>query len=218
MLLTPFLESLPYADKFIGPNRDQSVVPVRELTFQALKPKPPGDWRVIVLGQNPVSLKQLRDEYGKHPCAFQGHLLTKETIFFAFLYSQYPPVESATGVVMFDNAFSDWESKNFGKASSMRCIIKAAAMAKHGIVRETAIPELRQLLKEKNVVAPPTWFQAMLAQGVLLLNTSLTVGGDMKKSQHTNFWRLVMDRILEHILLAKSSFDDDDERRGILFL
>ena len=29
------------------------IVPVRELTFQALKPNPPHRWKVVVFGQNP---------------------------------------------------------------------------------------------------------------------------------------------------------------------
>jgi len=52
-ILRPVIEGLPDAAKFIGPARDKRIVPVRELTFQALKPNPPGGWRVISLGQSP---------------------------------------------------------------------------------------------------------------------------------------------------------------------
>lgn len=40
-LLKPTLERQSDAATFIGPARDKSIVPVRELTFQALKPNPP---------------------------------------------------------------------------------------------------------------------------------------------------------------------------------
>jgi secreted protein with Ig-like and vWFA domain/uracil DNA glycosylase len=52
-LLKPVLEAQPEAGTFIGPKRDQTIVPVRELTFQALKPNPPQNWKVVVFGQNP---------------------------------------------------------------------------------------------------------------------------------------------------------------------
>ncbi|WP_405979960.1 hypothetical protein [Streptomyces sp. NBC_00158] len=52
-LLGPVIEAQPNAAAFIGPGRGQEVVPVRELTFQALKPNPPHKWKVVVFGQNP---------------------------------------------------------------------------------------------------------------------------------------------------------------------
>jgi len=39
--------------QYIGPGRDRRTVPVRELTFQALKPNTPGGWRVVNFGQSP---------------------------------------------------------------------------------------------------------------------------------------------------------------------
>jgi hypothetical protein len=52
-LLQGTIEGLPGAENFIGPKRDKHIVPVRELTFQALKPHPPERWKVVVFGQNP---------------------------------------------------------------------------------------------------------------------------------------------------------------------
>jgi len=52
-LLRPVIEAQARAADFIGPKRDPGVVPVRELTFQALKPNPPHKWKVVVFGQNP---------------------------------------------------------------------------------------------------------------------------------------------------------------------
>ena len=119
-LLKPTIEAQPAAATFIGPKRHKSVVPVRELTFQALKPNPPQKWKVIVFGQNP-----------------------------------YPRVESATGIAMFDNSFKEWKEGRFGSVTSMRCIIKAAAIWKHGIDKKTPVAEIRQLLADNNVVPPP---------------------------------------------------------------
>ena len=152
------LEGLPDAAKFIGPDRDKAIVPVRELTFQALKPNPPEAWRVVVFGQNP-----------------------------------YPRLESATGIAMFDNAFDSWESKRFGSVVSMRCIIKAAAMVKYGADFKTSVADLRALLKRHSSVTPPQWFQAMLSQGVLLLNAALTTGGEgISATEHNRFWTHVV--------------------------
>ncbi|ARE78748.1 uracil-DNA glycosylase [Streptomyces sp. Sge12] len=181
-LLKPVIEAQPDAARFIGKGRSPEVVPVRELTFQALKPHAPHRWKVVVFGQNP-----------------------------------YPRPESATGIAMFDNTFNDWKDSQFGRVVSIRCIIKAAAMWKYGIAKKTPIADVRALLKERDTVQPPEWFQAMLTQGVLLLNASLTASGDgaMGADRHTAFWRPVAERIVEEILKAKQ--DADEEDRGVVF-
>ncbi|MDK9498866.1 ADP-ribosyltransferase domain-containing protein [Streptomyces katrae] len=182
-LLKPVIEGRPNAAAFIGAGRSPEVVPVRELTFQALKPNPPHKWKVVVFGQNP-----------------------------------YPRPESATGIAMFDNTFHDWKDSQFGRVVSIRCIIKAAAMWKHGIPKKTPIADIRALLKERDTVQPPEWFQAMLTQGVLLLNAALTASSDGPRGgadPHTAFWRPVAERIVEEILKAKQ--DADEEDRGVVF-
>ncbi|MFJ8622743.1 ADP-ribosyltransferase domain-containing protein [Kitasatospora sp. NPDC093550] len=176
-LLKPVIEAQPGAASFIGPGRGPDVVPVRELTFQALKPHAPHKWKVVVFGQNP-----------------------------------YPRPESATGIAMFDNTFHDWKDSKFGRVVSIRCIIKAAAMWKYGIPKKTPIADIRALLKERETVQPPEWFQAMLTQGVLLLNAALTASSDgaMGPDQHTGFWRPVAERIVEEILRAKQQAAEED--------
>ncbi|MEU7133436.1 ADP-ribosyltransferase domain-containing protein [Streptomyces sp. NPDC046261] len=183
-LLKPVIEAQPDAASFIGAGRGPEVVPVRELTFQALKPHPPHKWKVVVFGQNP-----------------------------------YPRPESATGIAMFDNTFHDWKDSQFGKVVSIRCIIKAAAMWKYGIPKKTPIADIRALLKKQDTVQPPEWFQAMLTQGVLLLNASLTASSDSGRAagadRHTAFWRPVAEQIVEEILKAKQNADEED--RGVVF-
>ncbi|MGW5777960.1 ADP-ribosyltransferase domain-containing protein [Streptomyces sp. NPDC003863] len=181
-LLAPVIEAQPGAGAFIGQKRSPEVVPVRELTFQALKPHPPHKWRVVAFGQNP-----------------------------------YPRAESATGIAMFDNTFHDWKDSQFGRVVSIRCLIKAAAMWKYGIAKKTPIADVRALLKKEDTVQPPEWFQAMLTQGVLLLNASLTASADgaVATEQHTSFWRPVAEQIVEEILRAKQ--DAEEEDRGVVF-
>lgn len=181
-LLKPVIEARPDAATFMGPGRSPRIVPVRELTFQALKPNPPHKWKVVVFGQNP-----------------------------------YPRPESATGIAMFDNTFHDWKNSQFGRVVSIRCIIKAAAMWKYGIPKKTPIADIRALLHEQDAVQPPEWFQAMLTQGVLLLNAALTASSDgaLGTDQHTAFWRPVAERIVEEILRAKQNADEAD--RGVVF-
>ncbi|WP_424210614.1 ADP-ribosyltransferase domain-containing protein [Streptomyces sp. BI20] len=181
-VLRPVIEGRPGAAEFIGPERGAEVVPVRELTFQALKPLPAHKWRVVVFGQNP-----------------------------------YPRPESATGIAMFDNTFTDWKDSRFGRVVSIRCLIKAAAMWKYGIPKKTPVGEVRALLAKEDTVRPPEWFQAMLTQGVLLLNASLTAGtgGTSDIDRHTAFWRPVAERVVEEILRAKR--DGPAEDRGVVF-
>jgi uracil DNA glycosylase len=181
-LLKPVIEAQPNAAAFIGPKRDPRIVPVRELTFQALKPNPPHRWKVVIFGQNP-----------------------------------YPRVESATGIAMFDNTFHNWKDSQFGRVMSIRCIIKAACIWKHAISKQTSIADIRELLAEHDTVQPPEWFQAMLTQGVLLLNAALTASSDgaMTTEQHTTFWRPVVEQVIEEILRSKE--DADDRHRGVVF-
>ncbi|MFC4072249.1 ADP-ribosyltransferase domain-containing protein [Actinoplanes subglobosus] len=181
-LLKPVIEAQPGAETFIGPGRSPQTVPVRELTFQALKPNPPHKWKVVVFGQNP-----------------------------------YPRPESATGIAMFDNTFHDWSDSQFGRVVSIRCIIKAAAMWKYGIPKKTPIADIRALLKKNDTVQPPEWFQAMLTQGVLLLNAALTASADGARAtdQHTAFWRPTVETIAEQILAAKQQAEPED--RGVVF-
>lgn len=182
-LLKPVIEAHPDAAAFIGSGRGPGVVPVRELTFQALKPHAPHKWKVVVFGQNP-----------------------------------YPRPESATGIAMFDNTFHDWKDSQFGKVVSIRCIIKAAAMWKYEIPKKTPIADIRSLLAEQDTVQPPEWFQAMLTQGVLLLNAALTANSDGEKAtdRHTAFWRPVVEQIIEGILQAKQNAVDEEDR-GVVF-
>ncbi|KAJ9457564.1 Uracil-DNA glycosylase [Diplonema papillatum] len=51
--LRPAIEKSGRWKAFLGASRDRCIVPVRELTFQALKPVEPHEWSVVVFGQNP---------------------------------------------------------------------------------------------------------------------------------------------------------------------
>ncbi|QDU19716.1 VWA domain-containing protein [Urbifossiella limnaea] len=182
-VLKPVIEVQPRAGEFIGPNRDAAVVPMRELTFQALKPNPPEKWKVVVFGQNP-----------------------------------YPRAESATGIAMFDNTFADWADSKFGKVTSIRCVIKAAVMSKHGLPKSTGIADIRKLLAKEKAVQPPEWFQAMLTQGVLLLNAALTASTEKgaPADPHAAFWRPVVEKLVEEILKAKQASAEPADR-GVVF-
>ncbi|MDF1661650.1 MAG: uracil-DNA glycosylase, partial [Planctomycetota bacterium] len=135
-----------------------------------------------------------------------------------FGQNPYPRVESATGIAMFDNTFNEWKDSKFGRVVSMRCIIKAACIWKYEIDNKTRVGDIRKLLAKEEIVPPPEWFQAILTQGVLLLNAALTASGDgaMSTSQHTSFWRPVVEKIVEEILKAKQSAGS--ENKGVVFL
>jgi hypothetical protein len=117
---------------------------------------------------------------------------------------------------MFDNTFSDWKDSQFGKVTSIRCIIKAAAMNKYGIARTTSVADIRALLAQNQVVQPPAWFQAMLTQGVLLLNAALTAtskGDPSETSRHTTFWKPIVEKIVEEILKSRQ----EEGAPGVVF-
>eukprot|EP01064_Diplonema_japonicum_P038026 TRINITY_DN9092_c0_g1_i1.p1 TRINITY_DN9092_c0_g1~~TRINITY_DN9092_c0_g1_i1.p1 ORF type:complete len:558 (+),score=146.80 TRINITY_DN9092_c0_g1_i1:37-1710(+) len=176
--IVPIIKRQPNWEKFLGMARDKEIVPIRELTFQALKPNEPGDWKVVVFGQNP-----------------------------------YPRMESATGIAMFDNSLKTWDDKRFGSVSTMRCIIKAACMSKFNAPKVTPVAELRKILKANQIVGPAEWFQAMLTQGVLLLNASLTTNpSDKSKSEHLKFSVPIIEGIMETVLQSKT-----ENKTGLVF-
>lgn len=129
----------------------------------------------------------------------------------------YPRAESATGIAMFDNTFHEWADSRFGKVPTTRCVIKAAAIWKHNTSAKAPIADLRTLLADKMTVLPPEWFQAMLTQGVLLLNAALTANTDgaMGTEEHTEFWPPVVEAVAEHILRSQSTAGPAD--RGVVF-
>ena len=143
----------------------------------------------------------------------------EENTLIVFGQAPYPRVESASGIAMFDALIQNWDCAQFGKTVSMRCIAKAAAEAKGIVTSNSNIADMRKAFQEHDIVSPPEWFQAMLAQGVLLLNASLTSGSTVSKSQHTNFWKPVMCRIVETIFQAKlQKFPVGAPKRRIAFL
>lgn len=91
-------------------------------------------------------------------------------------------------------------------------------MATHSIPKETTAKDLRKLLHEKNIISPAQWFQVMLAQGVLLLNSALTTGGDMNPSTRVTFWRPIIETMIETILQAKANMIEKDADKGVVFL
>ncbi|MBI5513436.1 MAG: uracil-DNA glycosylase [Deltaproteobacteria bacterium] len=178
--LGPVLAKNPQGGRFLGPARDKRMVPVRELTFQALKANPPERWRVVVFGQNP-----------------------------------YPRVESATGIAMFDNAIKSWKDPRFPQVASLTNLLRAALHWRHKTPPDLDPFQLPALLEEHQVVPPAEWFQALLAQGVLLLNASLTAGGGVALEAHTAFWRPVIEAVTHGILKARHEAPEAD--RGVVF-
>ncbi len=181
-ILKPVIEAQPEAQTFVGPARDKRIVPLRELTFQALKPNPPERWKVVVFGQSP-----------------------------------YPRIESATGIAMFDNAFHSWQEPRFPQVASMRNMLKLALIWRHDHPETLPAKEIPPLLKKYDVVPPTEWFQAILSQGVLLVDASMTRHTDdaIPVARHVEFWAPVAESIVEAILTAKESAAP--EHKGVVF-
>lgn len=181
-ILKPVIEKLAEAATYVGPDRDKRIVPVRELTFQALKPNPPERWKVVIFGQSP-----------------------------------YPRVESATGIAMFDNAFHSWQEPRFPQVASMRNMLKLALIWQFGLPETLPAKEIPGLLKKHDVVPPTEWFQAILSQGVLLVDASLTRHTDdaIPVARHVEFWTPVAEAIIKAIISAKEGAEP--EHRGVVF-
>jgi uracil DNA glycosylase len=178
--LGPVLAKSAHAARFLGAGRDARMVPLRELTFQALKANPPERWRVVVFGQNP-----------------------------------YPRVESATGIAMFDNAIKRWDDPRFPQVASLTNLLRAALHWRHKTPPDLDPFALPALLAQHQVVPPAEWFQALLAQGVLLLNASLTAGGGLGLEAHAAFWRPVTEAVTDAILQARH--EAPEGHHGVVF-
>mmetsp|Transcript_34795 Transcript_34795/g.58911 ORF Transcript_34795/g.58911 Transcript_34795/m.58911 type:complete len:336 (-) Transcript_34795:623-1630(-) len=124
---------------------------------------------------------------------------------------------------MFDNTFHNWDDKRFGRVTSIRCIIKSALMATDKycsiVNKRTPVKELRTILSKAKVLQPPSYFKALLTQGCLLLNASLTSTCDksLHHSSHISFWRPVIKEIVKQILKAKEQ-TDDPKYQGVVFV
>lgn len=146
-----------------------------------------------------------------------------------FGQNPYPRIKSATGIAMFDNEFSTWNDSRFGKVVSMRTIAKAALRWKSNVPPSTTTAEIRSAFKKMKIVEPPDWFAAMLSQGVLLLNASLTINttdpipaGDpaagFTATTHEKFWQPVVQEIVRSILEEKTRVaQETGQPAGVVF-
>lgn len=80
------------------------------------------------------------------------------------------------------------------------------------------MPEVRKLLKSNGIVGPAEWFQAILTQGVLLMNAACTIrpsegqrAGEVVQ-EHLLFWQPVIQAIVQAILE-----DCQKNKRPIIF-
>jgi uracil DNA glycosylase len=125
--------------------------------------------------------------------------------------SPFPRPESATGVAHFDAAIDSWQSKRFGAVTSMRMIMKSAAMHSRNASLQMSVDELRDRFEQWRVVSPHQWFACTLNQGVMLLNAALTMTacqgrkllGPLSLDAHTAFWQPLLLDIVEAILEAR---------------
>ncbi|MBI9104283.1 MAG: hypothetical protein JEY99_17830 [Spirochaetales bacterium] len=109
----------------------------------------------------------------------------------------YPRRTSANGVAFWDEEVVCWESKTSG--NSLRNIIKALLIHKGWASYETPVTECRGIIRDKKVASPPEFFENWLSQGILLLNTSLTLSVDenRKMKKHFSQWREFQFEVLK---------------------
>lgn len=72
--------------------------------------------------------------------------------------------------------FNKWDGT---LSPTLRNIIKNACTWKYGasvVNKETKVGDLRKVLKKNRIVQPAEWFEYMLVEGCLWLNTALTTG------------------------------------------
>lgn len=86
-----------------------------------------------------------------------------------------------------------------------RCANHPEPPPQYKIPKSTSVKDIRQLLKSNNTVQPPEWFQAILAQGCLLLNASMTASttsappGAATSAAHARFWKPIIHEVVEQV-------------------
>ena len=112
----------------------------------------------------------------------------------------YPREASATGLAFCDGEVVSWQDT---LSPSLRNIIKAACIWKQVAEPKTPVGSLRKTLAHLQVKEQNQWFQDLLDQGVMWLNTALTFSGKEKPAldRHTRFWAPVIEAIVQVILV-----------------
>ncbi len=99
----------------------------------------------------------------------------------------YPRLSSACGIAFWDKEIKSWNDKTNG--NSLKNILKGLLVAQGLADYNTKIAECRLIAETNNIKSPARLFEHWLAQGVLLINASLTFSNHRLKLQHLKFWQ-----------------------------
>ncbi len=112
----------------------------------------------------------------------------------------YPREESATGIAFQDGRVESWESKKL--SPSLRNIFKSILINENLVDKDIKIAQMREIIKENNVISPIEFFEKSKNNGIVWLNASLTFtskkSSDLKR--HLKFWEPVIDEIILTLL------------------
>ena len=195
-ILKPVIEAQPDAADFIGPGRDAQIVPVRELTLQALKPTPPHGWKVVVFGQTPYP----RVESATGIAMFDNTFETWESPRFSKVVSMRTIMKCACHC-------------EYGEVPDSVSEVKKI-LKKNKIVQP---PEWFMAMLAQGV---------LLLNAGLTCHSGGQGKQDVASSRHVRFWRPVVEEIIRGILQAKADKikeaegkkkKDDDDSGGIVF-
>ena len=166
------------------------------------------EWLPIVT----ESLKQVDPAYlarlqqtdwlpGQHAIFNAFSIPLSQTKYILFGESPYPRAESANGYAFWDAAVEQiWSetglAKPVNRATSLRNIMKMLLLAE-GLLKEDELtqPAIAKLNKNNLVQTLPEFFNRLLSEGFLLLNTSLVLSDSPVKND-AKAWRPFMENIL----------------------
>ncbi|EGG18631.1 SMAD/FHA domain-containing protein [Cavenderia fasciculata] len=123
---------------------------------------------------------------------------------------------SASGYAFCDQQSNSW--KLDGRKTVIN-LVRAALMYKGVITKDDDIDTVRGVLREVDLPTDSAreWFKVVARQGVLWLNTQLTVTEDDEddKKPHEQFWRPVIEEIIRTIFSTKI---DAEDVKGVVFV
>ncbi|KAK2962347.1 putative TKL protein kinase [Blattamonas nauphoetae] len=127
----------------------------------------------------------------------------------------YPREDSAMGVSFCDGRFRSWAEPS---SPSVRNLFKSVLINANHLRTDSKVPELRQKMKEIEMINPYDWFFETGSQGVLWLNTVLTLSEEESLEVRERFWAPVIDSIFTAIIKSKQDLPENDTRRGVVFV
>ncbi len=153
------------------------------------------DWETFLGESRELTFPKLDDTFKAI-----NHLKDGAAKIIVFGQDPYPREESAVGIAFWDGRVDSWESKKL--SPSLRNIFKSILINENLVKKETKIAQMREVIKDNNIISPIEFFENSIKNGVVWLNSSLTFTSKSTKDlkRHLKFWNPIVEEIISTLL------------------